>query len=547
MQAGNGFGAHAQLKALGAHQRRHLVGRIARLGVGGDGGATRIVAVKAGAGAGVQLGLVPGAKDQVELGAGLGGGVGPAVGRVVAVHPEGEAVHARAHHGAEGVAPGHLVFHIQPQAALGNVVGAGGGHHLPRHGVVEAVSDVVVLELRAHGGFGIAPQQRDQPAVAGVQGGGGAPVGLGKLVAVDGVVQEVGEVGKQVQPAAHHGGVDLRGFGAAGAPPAAREAVAAGLPAVGGVDGIEPAQGAAGHGALRNLVGGAPLGVKRHQRGAPAIGLGALAVAQHAVAFLVAVAQRERAVVVEQFQRVQHPAGAQRGRIGQQGAGKAVLAHANAGNALRQGVGVLHVHRAGGSKVALGSKERAFAVVQQRGEFGNQEAHVGPALAVRVAALVDQHAVDGGAQVGAMVQVEAAQVELVGLALAAVLADDQARHRFQQLARPVHGARFQLLLRHHAFVGGGRFAQHAVARAFHLDGRQAGIGWRVLRHGCAVQRQAAGQHLGALAKAGGAGGVLQPGAAGRNESFHAVCLGLEGGARAAKGVSQTNRAGTPRP
>ena len=70
-----------------------------------------------------------------------------------------------------------------------------------------------------------------------------------------------------------------------------------------------------------------------------------------------------------------------------------------------------------------------------------------------MAALVDQHAVDGGAQVGAMVEVETAQVKLVGLALTAVLADHQAGRGFQQFARSVGRARFKLLLCDGADVG----------------------------------------------------------------------------------------------
>ena len=48
-----------------------------------------------------------------------------------------------------------------------------------------------------------------------------------------------------------------------------------------------------------------------------------------------------------------------------------------------------------------------------------------------MAALIDNHAVDGGAQIRTMVEVEASQIELVRLALAAVLADDQAGGCFQ--------------------------------------------------------------------------------------------------------------------
>ena len=60
--------------------------------------------------------------------------------------------------------------------------------------------------------------------------------------------------------------------------------------------------------------------------------------------------------------------------------------------------------------------------------------------------LIDQHAVNGGAQISAMIEIESAQIKLVGLALAAVLTDDEPGHRFEQFARAIHGARFKLLL-----------------------------------------------------------------------------------------------------
>jgi hypothetical protein len=62
-----------------------------------------------------------------------------------------------------------------------------------------------------------------------------------------------------------------------------------------------------------------------------------------------------------------------------------------------------------------------------------------------MAALVDEHSVDGGAEIGAMIEVKAAQIILVGLALAAVLTDDQARGCLEQLARPIDLACSELL------------------------------------------------------------------------------------------------------
>ena len=89
-----------------------------------------------------------------------------------------------------------------------------------------------------------------------------------------------------------------------------------------------------------------------------------------------------------------------------------------------------------------------------------------------VAALVDQHAINRGAQIGAVVQVEAAQVKLVRLALATVLAHHQARHRLQHFTRAVHGTRFKLLLGDDARVGSLGLAQDTVARTLHDHGWQ---------------------------------------------------------------------------
>jgi hypothetical protein len=53
---------------------------------------------------------------------------------------------------------------------------------------------------------------------------------------------------------------------------------------------------------------------------------------------------------------------------------------------------------------------------------------------VAVAAHVDWHAVDKGGEIGAVIEVEAAQKILVGLAGAGMLGGNQAGHVFRQLA-----------------------------------------------------------------------------------------------------------------
>jgi hypothetical protein len=107
---------------------------------------------------------------------------------------------------------------------------------------------------------------------------------------------------------------------------------------------------------------------------------------------------------------------------------------------------------------------------------------------MRMGALVDQHAVHRGPEVGAVVEVEAAQVELVGLAFAAMLADDQAGNGFEHFAGPVHRACLELLLRDDAGVGRLRDAELAGARGLDAD-RVQGLFLRCRRWRRRVQAQ----------------------------------------------------------
>ena len=280
-----------------------------------------------------------------------------------------------------------------------------------------------------------------------------APVGLRELVAVDRVVEEVGEVGEQLELPVRHVGVDFGRPFLAALPPRAREAVAVRPAAVGRVDQVEAAELTGVHGAPRDLVGRVPACRIPHAGEVPAVRPVALRVAQHAVALAEVVGLVERAVVVQRLQRVQQPAGAERRRVGEQQPPVAVAPEAEVGDALRQHVGVGQFDRTGRREITLLGVVRPFLVAQPGGQLGDHEIEIGPALPVAVAALVDEHAVHRRPQVGAVVEVEAAQVELVRLALAAVLADDEPGCGFQQLAGAVDGARFELLLGHGADVG----------------------------------------------------------------------------------------------
>ena len=77
-----------------------------------------------------------------------------------------------------------------------------------------------------------------------------------------------------------------------------------------------------------------------------------------------------------------------------------------------------YLHGAGRKEVALARAVRPLLVAQVGGQFGADEVEVGPALPMAMAALVDEHVVYRSAQFGAVVEIEAAQLELVGLTFA---------------------------------------------------------------------------------------------------------------------------------
>ena len=81
----------------------------------------------------------------------------------------------------------------------------------------------------------------------------------------------------------------------------------------------------------------------------------------------------------------------------------------------------------------------SLGVVDLLDKLGDDEVEVAIALAVAVGPQIDRHAVDEGREVRAMIEVEAAQEILVGLAAARVLGCDQTGNDFKQLADALDG------------------------------------------------------------------------------------------------------------
>jgi hypothetical protein len=74
-------------------------------------------------------------------------------------------------------------------------------------------------------------------------------------------------------------------------------------------------------------------------------------------------------------------------------------------------------------------------------------------------------------QIGAVVEIEAAQKILIGFAFAGMLGHDQSRHRFEQFADPRGRTRVQLLAADMYIAGGGRVKAGRFGRSGRLAGR----------------------------------------------------------------------------
>jgi hypothetical protein len=161
-----------------------------------------------------------------------------------------------------------------------------------------------------------------------------------------------------------------------------------------------------------------------------------LAVVQNQVALVVVVRDRPRSIVVHIFRRGEQISGADRTRHRAEPAVIAERARRQHGEVVRQRVHVIDLHCPGGVEIAEIGEIRALAVMQGADQLRDHEIEIGIALAVPMGAHVDRHAVERDIDIGAVIEVEAAQEILVGLALAAVLRGDQSRHDLEHFADP---------------------------------------------------------------------------------------------------------------
>jgi hypothetical protein len=118
-------------------------------------------------------------------------------------------------------------------------------------------------------------------------------------------------------------------------------------------------------------------------------------------------------------------------------------------------------------------------------------------MAVAMRGHVHRHAIDGGREIRAVVEVEAAQEELVRLAVAAVLRDDESRHHFHELSGAKYRSQRELLLGDHALAGRHRLAAQLAQLAGHHHFFEHG-GGNAARAGHARQQAGGGRREGSV-------------------------------------------------
>jgi len=293
--------------------------------------------------------------------------------------------------------------------------------------------DAILTQLEADGVARRSPPQRGAARPRTSPAEDPAIVGLLELVAVLGIGEEVGEVRPQVEAVVDR----VRGRREFATPQRSarieREAVAGRFATVGSVERAVAVEASTVDRAARDLVGRIPLARVAH-RGRGDLRLAHLpGVAQHAVELAVVLRHLPRPVVVHQLETIEHRAGAERHRPGEQPPLVVKRAERRLGHALRQRGDVGDRRATRRREVADRGKVGPLEVVDARDELGDQEVQVHVALAMRMRGQVDRHAGEPGREVGAVVEVEAAQEVLVRLARAAVLRDDHARHVLEHL------------------------------------------------------------------------------------------------------------------
>ena len=161
---------------------------------------------------------------------------------------------------------------------------------------------------------------------------------------------------------------------------------------------------------------------------------------------LVVIVERPRPVVPVQLESGQHASSSDSRRCRGKRARPALAAAADFDDRPIEEIHVVHVHRTSRREISLLGVVRALLELHAADELGDEKVRVGVAMAVAVRRHVHRNTGNRGREVGPVIEIESAQVVLIGFSLSAVLADDQSRNGLEHLTGP-HDRPIEDLLR----------------------------------------------------------------------------------------------------
>ncbi len=147
--------------------------------------------------------------------------------------------------------------------------------------------DEIATDLEARGGAGFGAQQAVAPGLDRLAAQDVAVVVLLKLVALDGVVHEKGEVAEEVEERAHVIGLQGHGGGRVSAPPFPGQAPPVFLAPVAGAEASVGADQPLLHRPFGDLVGSVPVALVAGAGHVPALGVGTRAVTHEGVVLFI--------------------------------------------------------------------------------------------------------------------------------------------------------------------------------------------------------------------------------------------------------------------
>ena len=187
--------------------------------------------------------------------------------------------------------------------------------------------------------------------------------------------------------------------------------------------------------------------------------------AQHRVRLPVVVGPHPRTVVVHHLERRQQVAAAHAWRRCSEESAPPLPAAGQAHERAVEHVQVVHVRGARRGEIALVREVRPLLELDAAPQLRNEEADVRISMRVRTRRSVYGKSGHGRGEVGAMVKIETAQVVLVRLPPAAVLADDEARHRLEHLTSTHDRPRLELGCGDGALTAGRGDSHEVLGRA----------------------------------------------------------------------------------